>query len=1050
MSNVKIEAERQKGRNNNMENPKLSIIIPVYNTEKYLKSCLDSVVAQTWRNLEVLIVDDCTPDHAMDIAEDYAAQYPFIRILHHPENRGLFRARITGMQAMTGDYFAFLDSDDTVTLDYYRLMLKRAMETGADMVAGDFIEVMESGEMYYPNRIFQQAEIDLKGTEILNFLLNQAGQDYGCHVVWNKIYSQHIYQGVAGFLSKQTMRLTMCEDVLYSVLFYAVAGHFVNVHGEYYQYYRHQEASTTTENISYKKCRNSLQDVLTAFDTAVHFLNLTGCTESDVARLSIWKNRILSIWISAAKQCHCTLSQRQELHHFLIHIGHIPIASEHELSFHSILINHLSMQEIKRAIAKPECQYVSFDVFDTLLLRPFWFPTDLFVFMEPDVTYFLGASDSVRFFGLRQEAERLAREYAIGCNQSSIGEVTLDEIYQELCRLCPQLEPYAEQIKQREIEYELRFCSARKTAKALVEFAHDMGKRVICVSDMYLPSEVIGQMLDRSGYTGIEKVFVSCETGCSKHSGSLYRYVQQELGCKSSAFVHIGDNLEADVKQALQSGWQAFHLPKATDCMMNQVPGRQYGSLFTRLYRNNSGIRLTSAGFDYFYGMRTILALAANRLYDDPFVPSDPGSDFDANPARIGYFAVGPYLLAIARWLAELCQSEKYDRINFVARDGWLPMQAFKIVKETYGLKNLPTDYVYVSRKTVMPLLLSTPKNLAFIPWSGFNLQTFTPRKFVKNVCYACTKEGIQRLKVAARQQKIAWDIPFGDNAKFEKFLTLFMDVCFDKQKAQQYNDLVKEYYTPLFRGKTASFDIGYSCRSEVVFKRLFRFDVHPCYLHINGEIAALRSLEGKIPLHCFYDYSPAVTGALREHIISYQGPSCTGFDCSSGKAVPVFEPYKPTFAATYVTTQLQTAALQYVQDVVAIFGSTLDRLYARRMDASWPMEYFLHYPRPVDADLFNAIPFEDDMGAGRVTIRDIWQESLNAVQAGRTQPDGWDERLNYYAMNKPKKWLVWLLVDRKIMKDTAKRKLRNHPFLLKLSSRCYRALRRVVHLFHR
>ena len=109
--------------------PKLSIIIPVYNTEKYLAACLDSVVGQSWDNLEVLIVDDCTPDHAMEIAEDYAERYPFIRILHHPENRGLFRARITGMEAMTGDYFAFLDSDDTVTLDYYRPMIKKAMET---------------------------------------------------------------------------------------------------------------------------------------------------------------------------------------------------------------------------------------------------------------------------------------------------------------------------------------------------------------------------------------------------------------------------------------------------------------------------------------------------------------------------------------------------------------------------------------------------------------------------------------------------------------------------------------------------------------------------------------------------------------------------------------------------------------------------------------------------------------------------------------------------------------------------------------------------------
>lgn len=131
------------------------------------------------------------------------------------------------------------------------------------------------------------------------------------------------------------------------------------------------------------------------------------------------------------------------------------------------------------------------------------------------------------------------------------------------------------------------------------------------------------------------------------------------------------------------------------------------------------------------------------------------------------------------------------------------------------------------------------------------------------------------------------------------------------------------------------------------------------------------------------------------ENIISYQGPSCTGFDCTSGQAKPVFEKYETPFSASYVTTQLQTAALQYVKDMVSIFGNDLKRVYARGMDASWPMEYFLHYPRPLDASLFDAIPFEDDMGVGRVTIRDIWQESLNAIVSHNSQGDGWDDRLN-------------------------------------------------------
>ena len=1034
--------------------PKLSIIIPVYNTEKYLAACLDSVVGQSWDNLEVLIVDDCTPDHAMEIAEDYAERYPFIRILHHPENCGLFRTRITGMEAMTGDYFAFLDSDDTVTLDYYRPMIKKAMETGADMVAGDFIEVMESGEMYYPNRIFQQTDLDLKDREILNFLMRQSGQDYGCHVVWNKVYSRSLYTKIAPFLQSIDTPFTMCEDVLYSILLFGSATSLRNVHGEYYFYFRHAGAATSIQQVTVEKCKNVVHDIVTVFHYAEQYLTSLQVDQECYQGLKRWQLRLLKGWKGVLE--HQVNGSHREKQAVLDQIEPIFSPEEwkkfrpQEIPFDSVKVNDLPLQEIKQAIRKSDCKYVSFDIFDTLLLRPFWYPTDLFTFMEPEVTKIIGTVDSIRFQGLRRDAEYLARQYAIGSNQNSEGEISLDDIYRSLCRICPQLEPYAEQIKQLEIQCELRFCMARKTGMALLEFARDMGKKVICVSDMYLSSKIIGQMLARCGYTDIDHIFISGEMGAHKRNGFLYRVVQKQLGCKPSDFIHIGDNLESDVKRAREFGWKSFYLPKVSDCMENKVPGYRFSSLFDNLYRRNSGIRMASNGFDSFFGMRCRLAVAANRLYDDPFVPFDPSSDFNANPAWIGYLAMGPYLLAIAQWLAELCRSESFDRLNFVARDGWLPIQAFESLKAIYGLEKLPTDYIYVSRKTMTPLLLATPECLTTIPWNNYNMFSFKPSQFASLVKNACSPEGIQRLKQAAAEQKIAWDAPFGSNANFEKFLALFMATCYDKEKALHYSKMVKDYYAPMFQGKTGCFDVGYSCRSDVVLKQLFGFDLTPCYLHINDEIADLRSLEAGLRYYTFYDYKPSATTPLREHIISYQGPSCTGFDCSGDRAVPVFEEYEEPFSAWYVTTQLQTAALQYVKDMVDIFGSALPRISARRSDASWPMEYFFHYPRAVDADLFNAIPFEDEMwNGGRVTIRDVWKADLNALVPRQIAPAK-DDRLDYYAMRKPKKWLVWLLVDRKIMKDTAKRKLRHHPILLKISGGCYRALRSVSHLFRR
>lgn len=100
-------------------NPKISVIMPVYNAEKWLERCLDSIVLQTYENLEILCVNDGSTDGSLKILEKYAAKDKRIRIITQ-ENKGLSGARNTGMKYMTGDYFTFIDSDDWLQLGAYQ------------------------------------------------------------------------------------------------------------------------------------------------------------------------------------------------------------------------------------------------------------------------------------------------------------------------------------------------------------------------------------------------------------------------------------------------------------------------------------------------------------------------------------------------------------------------------------------------------------------------------------------------------------------------------------------------------------------------------------------------------------------------------------------------------------------------------------------------------------------------------------------------------------------------------------------------------------------
>ncbi len=118
----------------------ISVIVPVYNTEKYLKRCLNSLVNQTLFGIEIIIVNDSSPDNSQKIIDEYVSNYPKqIRSFTKP-NGGLSSARNFGVAKACGDYIAFVDSDDWVDLNLYQIMYSSAIKNNSDVVCCDFIE----------------------------------------------------------------------------------------------------------------------------------------------------------------------------------------------------------------------------------------------------------------------------------------------------------------------------------------------------------------------------------------------------------------------------------------------------------------------------------------------------------------------------------------------------------------------------------------------------------------------------------------------------------------------------------------------------------------------------------------------------------------------------------------------------------------------------------------------------------------------------------------------------------------------------------------------
>lgn len=130
---------------------KVSIIIPIYNVQKYIRRCLDSVLAQTYRNLEIICVDDCGQDKSMEIVEQYYNKYPdIIKIVYSSENVGLGGARDKGIQEASGEYLSFIDSDDYIKRDYIEKYMEAAKKTRADLVVGGYIRASKTKCKEYP------------------------------------------------------------------------------------------------------------------------------------------------------------------------------------------------------------------------------------------------------------------------------------------------------------------------------------------------------------------------------------------------------------------------------------------------------------------------------------------------------------------------------------------------------------------------------------------------------------------------------------------------------------------------------------------------------------------------------------------------------------------------------------------------------------------------------------------------------------------------------------------------------------------------------------
>ena len=168
--------------------PLISVIVPVYNVEAYLRDCVDSIIAQTYTNLEIILVDDGSPDGCPGICDEYAQKDSRIRVIHK-ENGGLSNARNAGMEFMSGEYLMFIDSDDVLPKNSVRILYNLAVEHSAELVIGRHIRFSEDDELRVSESSSHSVQCFDKTEAMQDMFRN------GC-ASWGRLYRSDIHKNI--------------------------------------------------------------------------------------------------------------------------------------------------------------------------------------------------------------------------------------------------------------------------------------------------------------------------------------------------------------------------------------------------------------------------------------------------------------------------------------------------------------------------------------------------------------------------------------------------------------------------------------------------------------------------------------------------------------------------------------------------------------------------------------------------------------------------------------------------------------------------------------
>lgn len=589
---------------------------------------------------------------------------------------------------------------------------------------------------------------------------------------------------------------------------------------------------------------------------------------------------------------------------------------------------------------------ITFDVYDTLIKRYVIKREDVFELTADKCKEYLGNMDYV---SLRISAESLAHK------GGKSEEITLEEIYEELGKKYPAVNWTKIQHYEEWLERNLTY--ANKEILDAFNYAIQRNKSVFIISDMYLSKGIISSILEHNGILGYQGLLVSSDIGLTKSSGNLFEYFIRKYGINKNDVLHVGDNLNSDVKQARLAGLDAYY------------------------YR-----AVISTAESYFNGR--LLRKEQMPVYNAICMFINNTVDIDQSDAyQLGYKVYGPLLYGFSKWILAEIRKQKISKVFCFSRDGYIVSKALSELG--MGI-NEKSTYFFTSRYAmVVPTLCKIATVSEFV-----NKYKSWPKRF--NIKHVIEKLGLNTSVISRYNSgdKIKNKL-FNKNTIIEdvNFNQFFEDVIDEvKANAQYQRSLLKRYFLQEgFSKKVAIVDLGGGGTIEDALRSFIQeekldVEIVPLYLLMSKQVnhnekAYLYSkTENQI-----IEKSVRFMYLLIEIFFSANHGSVMGYKVDiSGKIVPRYTVSEHNVKNNIVLNELHEGALSFIRSI------RLTKLIDFGYDNYQAIQNLLNYgniPCYRDLSVWDSYTFDSD-GYRQVipavcssfNIRKIKNNFLNAI----------------------------------------------------------------------